>query len=100
MKTQGNIHQLKKNIVVKLKTSGDTLDLSVADEGQGIPNEEKEKIFERFYRIDKSRSSEIPGTGLGLSIAKQYAEMMGAWIFVSDNVPTGSIFHLVFHKES
>lgn len=96
----GKYSPVEKNIVVKLKTSGDTLDLSVADEGQGIPNEEKEKIFERFYRIDKSRSSEIPGTGLGLSIAKQYAEMMGAWIFVSDNVPTGSIFHLVFHKES
>ncbi|WP_374285926.1 ATP-binding protein [Lactococcus sp.] len=95
----GKYSPTDEKITVKLKKAGESVDLSVADKGLGIAKDEKEKVFERFYRVDKSRSSEIPGTGLGLSIAKQYAEMMDAWIFISDNVPNGSIFHLVLSEE-
>lgn len=71
-----------------------TLTISVSDNGSGISDEEKTKIFDRFYRIDKSRNSEIPGSGLGLSISKNLATTIGAEIFVTDNQPNGSIFHL------
>lgn len=63
-----------------------------------VPEEEKDNIFERFYRIDKSRSSEIPGTGLGLAIAKEYAQLNDAKVFVSNNSPKGSTFHLLMES--
>jgi signal transduction histidine kinase len=85
-------------ISVALTQNEDEIDLTITDEGPGIPDDEKEKVFERFYRVDKSRSSEIPGTGLGLSIAKQYAELNKAEAFVTDNQPKGSIFHLKLKK--
>lgn len=86
-------------IKVLITTHQQEIDLSVADEGSGIADSEKENIFERFYRIDKSRSSRIPGTGLGLAIARQYATRISAELFVSDNLPKGSIFHLVFKRD-
>ena len=52
--------------------------LTVADDGPGIPPEQQEHIFERFYRGDKSRGGSVPGTGLGLSIVKHAAEVHGA----------------------
>ncbi|MDR1569472.1 MAG: PAS domain-containing protein [Oscillospiraceae bacterium] len=54
--------------------------LSVSDTGIGIPNAEQERIFERFYRVDKSRNSGAPGTGLGLAIVKHGANMHGAMV--------------------
>ena len=86
-------------IKVLITTHQQEIDLSVADEGSGIADSEKENIFERFYRIDKSRSSRIPGTGLGLAIARQYATRISAELFVSDNLPKGSIFHLVLKRD-
>ncbi|MDR3270266.1 MAG: PAS domain-containing protein [Peptococcaceae bacterium] len=69
--------------------------LSVADTGIGIPRSQCERIFERFYRIDKSRSADIPGTGLGLAIVKHGAMLHGASVKVeSDN--TGSRFFVTF----
>ena len=85
-------------IKVKISSENHQVELQVADEGVGIPEEEKINIFERFYRIDKSRSSEIPGTGLGLAIAKQYAQLNHAEVFVTNNTPKGSIFHLLMES--
>ncbi|MCR5698451.1 MAG: two-component sensor histidine kinase, partial [Treponemataceae bacterium] len=70
--------------------------LSVKDTGIGIPENEKERIFERFYRIDKSRSKQNGGTGLGLSIVKHAAKYHDAKVFVSSEEGKGSTFTVTF----
>jgi two-component system phosphate regulon sensor histidine kinase PhoR len=77
------------------KTDTETL-LSVADTGIGISPAEQKRIFERFYRVDKSRSKEAGGTGLGLSIVKHGALLHGAKIEVESALNAGSRFTLRF----
>jgi len=74
------------------KINGGKISISVIDYGPGIPNEYKEKIFERFFRIDKDRSRKEGGTGLGLSIVRQIVRIHHGSIFVKDNPEGGSIF--------
>jgi two-component system phosphate regulon sensor histidine kinase PhoR len=69
---------------------------SVADTGIGIPGAEQERIFERFYRVDKSRSKAAGGTGLGLSIVKHGAALHGARVEVQSDGKSGSCFTLRF----
>ncbi|MFN3604252.1 MAG: sensor histidine kinase [Leptonema sp. (in: bacteria)] len=71
----------------------------VVDYGPGIPDEHKEKIFERFYRIDKDRSRKEGGTGLGLSIVKQIINIHKGIIKVFDNPKGGSIFRIFLPKK-
>lgn len=68
--------------------------ISIEDTGEGIPDSEKEHIFERFYRIDNSRSRETGGTGLGLSIAKEAVTMHGGSIEITDGKDRGCIFKI------
>lgn len=75
------------------------LSLTVADFGIGIPDDKKALIFERFYRVEDSRSSQIAGSGIGLSLVKQLADKYHAKITVIDNQPQGSIFKLAFPNE-
>ena len=70
--------------------------LTVKDSGIGIPDNEKDRIFERFYRIDKSRSKQNGGTGLGLSIVKHAAKYHNASILLSSEVGKGSTFTVIF----
>lgn len=70
--------------------------LTVQDNGIGIPEHEKERIFERFYRVDKSRSRQLGGTGLGLSIVKHAAKYHNASIMVNSKEGEGSTFTVIF----
>lgn len=70
--------------------------LTVADTGIGIPEEERDRIFERFYRVDKSRSKEVGGTGLGLSIVKHAALVLGAEIQVESQLGLGTTIAVRF----
>lgn len=70
--------------------------LTVADTGIGIPEEERDRIFERFYRVDKSRSKEVGGTGLGLSIVKHAALVLGAEIQVDSQLGVGTTITVRF----
>ena len=73
-------------------------ELTVADDGIGIPADDLDRIFERFYRVDKSHSKEVGGTGLGLSIVKHAARIHNAQIQVQSELGKGSVFTLKFPK--
>lgn len=70
--------------------------LSVSDTGEGIPPELREKVFERFFCVDESRSKESGGSGLGLAIVKHAAQIHGASIIVRGNAPSGTVFEVTF----
>lgn len=74
----------------------DKVILTISDTGIGIPYSERERIFERFYRIDKSRSRALGGTGLGLSIVKHAAKYHNASVLVTSEEEKGSTFTVVF----
>lgn len=68
------------------------VELSVTDTGLGIPEGDRPRVFERFYRVDKARSRELGGTGLGLAIVRHIVEGLGGRVWVEANTPTGSRF--------
>lgn len=70
--------------------------LTVADTGIGIPEKYQSRIFERFFRVDKSRSKSVNGTGLGLSIVKHIAELYGAEITVESTIGEGTAISVKF----
>ena len=80
------------SIRVSLKRGEENILVKVQDTGVGIPREEQERIFKRFYRVDKSRSRESGGVGLGLSIAEWVAHAHGGKIEVQSRVGRGSTF--------
>ncbi len=81
-------------IRITVSNSDRKLVITVADNGSGISEEDKSKIFDRFYRIDKARTRQTGGFGLGLSLAKQIVEALKGTIAVRDNTPTGTVFEI------
>jgi two-component system phosphate regulon sensor histidine kinase PhoR len=77
---------------------GDTILVEVSDNGIGIPKKDIPRIFERFYRVDKSHSSKLGGTGLGLSIVKHIIEAHGQKITVSSKLDEGTSFTFTLKK--
>lgn len=83
-------------IEISLARTDANIQLQVADQGIGIPDQEKKKIFDRFYRIGNETTRTTKGTGLGLYLCDRIAHHHEATITVKDNHPTGSIFLVNF----
>lgn len=81
-------------VKVSNESESDGVVIKVEDNGPGIPDSEKERIFERFYRLDDSRARDTGGTGLGLAIAKEAVVMHGGTIEITDAQEQGSIFRI------
>lgn len=84
------------SVHITVTKDGSRTKISVSDTGVGIPERDMPYIFDRFYRVDKSRSREIGGTGLGLSIVKSTSERHGGEISVERNPEIGMTFSVIF----
>lgn len=87
-----------KEITIKGEESNSDITIQVADEGYGIEAEHIPRLFERFYRVDKSRSRQRGGTGLGLAIVKHIAILHGGKVGVESTPGKGSIFSIFLPK--
>ncbi len=83
-------------IILLLKQKGNKLMLTVADNGQGISEEEKKKVFEKFYRTGDENKRKTKGTGLGLYLCKKIVQSHNGTISIADNHPQGTIFTVIF----
>lgn len=88
-------------VTVRVRASADAVTLSVADLGLGLTDEQRERVFERFYRADPSRSRALGGSGIGLAIAKALVELMGGRIWAESAGPgTGATFSVALPTQS
>jgi signal transduction histidine kinase len=78
------------HIQLSLKRAGTYVDLAISDTGQGIPSEDLPHIFDRFYRVDKARSSDTGGSGLGLAICRWIVAAHGGKIEVTSKLKKGT----------
>lgn len=85
-------------VMVSVRPEGDQVVLSVADTGIGIPVEHQERIFERFYRVDKSRSKSTGGTGLGLAIVKHIVAKNSASMTLDSEAGKGTEIRVIFRR--
>jgi two-component system phosphate regulon sensor histidine kinase PhoR len=89
------------NVSVGANATGDGLvEVMVTDDGPGIPREALERIFERFYRVDKARSREQGGTGLGLSIVKHIVQTHGGKVWAKSELGRGATFYFTMPLNS
>lgn len=86
-------------VTVSVMDAGNEVHITVADTGIGIPREHLNRIFERFYRVDKNRSRELGGTGLGLSIVKHIIQSHGGRLWVHSELEGGSAFSFSLPKK-
>ena len=87
-------------VTAVLEDQGDRVVLSVSDTGMGIPPAHQERVFERFYRVDKSHSRELGGTGLGLSIVKHAVQILHGELTLHSIPGEGTVIRIAFPKES
>src|ERR687890_809295 len=86
------------SVDVEIEEDDSTVTVGIRDTGVGIPKEDLNQLFERFYRVDKDRSRASGGSGLGLAISKQIVEMHGGSISVESEVDVGSVFEVWLPK--
>ena len=86
-------------VSIHLREMGENVEVRVKDNGIGIPGEDQNRVFERFYRVDKSHSKAIGGTGLGLSIVKHGVTFLGGTIKMVSEVGKGTEVTLTFPKQ-
>ena len=86
------------SVDVSVQRSTDGIVLTVADTGIGIPFEHQERVFERFYRVNKSHSRSVSGTGLGLSIVKHAAQACGAKVALESRPGEGTTMRVTFRE--
>lgn len=87
-----------EQVLVDLEESKNNVILRVSDTGIGISDEEKYRIFDKFYRVGNENTRSTKGTGLGLYIVKQVLSNHNGYITVRNNTPKGSIFEVIFEK--
>ena len=87
------------NVCICLTENEESVCISVKDNGVGIPKEDQSRVFERFYRVDKSHSKEIGGTGLGLSIVKHGVSFLGGEVELESTLEQGTEITVSFPKE-
>ncbi|APH05769.1 sensor histidine kinase [Bacillus weihaiensis] len=94
---QNAIHfsSLKSYITIRSWIEDDQFNFSIEDEGPGVPKEEQHEIFQRFYRVEKSRNKKMGGSGLGLAICKEIIELHDGKIGVQSDGVKGSIFWFI-----
>jgi signal transduction histidine kinase len=86
-------------IRVDARLEGDRVAIAVSDEGPGIPEEDLTRIFERFYRVDKSRARDPGGTGVGLAIVKHLVELHGGRVRVENRPSGGATFTMLLTRD-
>ena len=89
-----------RRILIAARPDGTGVAVTVSDEGPGIPEPDLERIFERFYRVDKARSRESGGTGLGLSIVKHLVDLLGGRVTAANRPSGGAVFTVSLPPES
>ena len=86
-------------VSIHLREMGENVEIRVKDNGIGIPGEDQNRVFERFYRVDKSHSKAIGGTGLGLSIVKHGVTFLGGTLKMISEIGKGTEITMIFPKE-
>ncbi|WP_246829965.1 cell wall metabolism sensor histidine kinase WalK [Peptoniphilus sp. HMSC062D09] len=84
---------------IKISEDEKNYEVSIVDTGIGIPSKDLARIFERFYRVDKSRSRKIGGTGLGLSIVKHVLQSIDGKLEISSKLGMGTSFKIILRKD-
>ena len=87
-------------VTAAVENTEESVILTVSDTGMGIPESHQERIFERFYRVDKSHSKEVGGTGLGLSIVKHAAQILHAKVELRSIPGEGTVIRITFPKNT
>ncbi len=93
-------HERGRMIISATERDQREVEISVKDDGIGIPKEDLLRVFERFYRVDKGRSHELGGTGLGLSIVKHIVQAHGGRVWVESQFGEGSTFYFTLPQKN